>query len=98
MEQRKIIGYKLIKKYPQSNALGTFYCKYKHATFIKQSDYLFNEFFEPVYEEEKLEIIDWDVYLDESKFKYIVDKKVDSVIYLKGKLTQEIVNKIKEVL
>lgn len=81
MEQRKIIGYEIIKEYPLSPNVGLV-IKSPH---ILEIGYLYPENLKPVYEEEKLEIIDWYenvIIFDQSK----------------GELTQEIINKIKEVI
>ncbi len=84
MEQRKIIGYKVIKTYPDSHVIGVILMS--KTSFDRYSKY--PEFLEPVYEEEKLEIIEWDNVVELN----------NSWIEFKGKLTQEHINKIKEVI
>lgn len=93
MEQRKIIGYKLIKEYPGSRILGSI-MSINCATWYLDSFILkYPEFWEPVYEKEKLEISSWcDNYdIPNTFYNY-------SNIIFKGKLTKEIIDKIKEVL
>lgn len=98
MEQRKIIGYKIpfaielwdINKgdlftYQETRKNTAIYETYNsNATFPKQ----IVETWEPVYEEEKLEIIEWDYYKD---------MRASQIIF-KGKITQEIIDKINEVI
>lgn len=98
MEQRKIIGYELIETYPNSlplntkvysDGLGQFITKSQMPLSILQSEEILGfKHWKPIYEEEKLEIKDWSNSSTNDS----------STIWVKGKLTQEIIDKIKEVI
>lgn len=88
MEKRKIKGYKLIKEYPGSRSLESIMSINCATWYLDNFILKYPEFWEPVYEDEKLEIVDWKTE----------DNYTHAWIMFKGKLTQEIIDKIKEVL